>query len=526
MPFFDFHLHPTLKCLFSDDDLAAGLVKLSPWQQLDQHKIPFLLRCCSDFQYILQSQGNLQQLVDSGCNLVCIALHMPEKDILTSDLIRQSSTSSLKAYLQPKKIELLTNGNPYKQLIEDDLGTLTNAAKFGITDKKVKVLNKRADYTSSDLKTIHVLFSVEGCHTLSSLLQHFDAGEVIANLDDLRSKVPVISINLTHMEQSDFCNNAYGMQFLSNDGFRPTGNKIGTGGISILQHCYQHKIMVDIKHMSLGARMHLYQLRGTADFGAINQPIVCTHAGFTGISVKEIPDYIFQQRKFSKGYTLFWQGKPVKYGGNPARPSFNASSINLYDEDILQILRSGGMIGLSMDKRILGYQEYEEQTSERDDFPLESEYVSNQELNFFLGESGRVLVGKAFDDGDKVLGWDEILDGGVVNPQAGDYHLLHFMAHVLHLVTVAEKFDYDPTKAMTQICIGSDFDGLINPIWSCGTILEITAFKNMFARRFVQFASDSHVRLPEGFDSAAFAEKLFFENGRDFVLGRLDAIHA
>ena len=525
MPFFDFHLHPTLKSLFSDNNVATGDKKLSPWVPLDKSKIPFLLKCCTDFPYILESQGNLSQLAASDCNLICVALYIPEKDMLTDKLIQDSSNGPLGGYLQKSKINSIINGNPYQILRTDDWNTLTNATQFGITNKKVKPLKTRNDFNENDSSTIHAVFSVEGCHTLSSQLQNFDVNAIIANLDDLRSKVSLMSINITHMEQSPLCNQAFGMQFLSNDGFKPTGYKISDDGIKVLKHCYENKILIDLKHLSLGSRQHLYELRSTPEFAVINQPIVCTHAGFTGISIKEIPDYIFSLRKFNAGYTVLWQGKPVKYGDSP-RPCFNASSINLYNEDILEILRSGGMIGFSLDKRILGYQEFEQETNGRDDFPLEAEYISNKEETIFLG-TGHVEISKAFADGDdKVMQWDEIEDGGVVDPAVSDYHLKHFMAHVVHVIVVARAGNYDVSAALNQLCIGSDYDGLINPVWMCETANSLEYFKSKFEERFVDFVNDSNVALPNGFDMMAFSKKLFFENGRDFILNRLDVINA
>ncbi len=525
MPFFDFHIHPTLKSLFSENDPNGQFKKHSPWTPLDRSKIPFLLKCCTEFPYILQSQGDLAQLAASDCNLVCVALYMPEKDMLTADLLQQSTKGPLGIYLQQHKIDALLNGNPYQLLRSDDWPTLIDAEQFGITNKKVKPIRKRSDYDENDLSTIHVVFSVEGCHTLSSLIQNFDVDAIISNIDDLRSNVALLSINLTHMEQSPLCNMAYGMQFLSNEGFRPTGFKIEDEGIRVLKHCYENKILIDVKHLSLGSRQHLYDLRRSPEFVDIKQPIVCTHAGFTGISVKEIPDYLFAVRDFSKkGYTVFWQGKPVKYGDSP-RPSFNASSINLYDEDIMEILQSGGMIGLSMDKRILGYQEFERETNGRDDFPLETEYISNKEKTLFLG-TGKVTISKAFSNPEKVMNWDEIDEGGTVNPMMSDYHLKHFMAHVLHVIVLAQKNNYDVMTALNQLCIGSDYDGLINPVWFCETANSLQHCKSEFEDNFVAFAKESKVKLPDNFDVKVFSQKLFFENGRDFVMNRLDVINA
>jgi hypothetical protein len=92
----------------------------------------------------------------------------------------------------------------------------------------------------------------------------------------------------------------------------------------------------------------------------ILQPIICTHAGFAGLAYGDIPDYI-KYSPAGKGPSeqILW-GKPImfEYVGN--RIAFNPSSINLYDEDILQVLQSGGLIGISLDKRILGYAESDE----------------------------------------------------------------------------------------------------------------------------------------------------------------------
>ncbi|HVU95445.1 MAG TPA: hypothetical protein VHE34_09480 [Puia sp.] len=520
MPYFDFHIHPALKCLFSGSDTTPGFTHLSPWVPLDKSKIPFLLRWCTEFPDILQSQGNLAQLVNTDCNLIVVALYMPEHDILKADLIQQSTTGPLQVYLEKGRIDQLLATSPFQLLTTQHLLTLQDPTPFGVTDRHILLIRSGADYQPADTSTIHIVCSVEGCHTLSSRLQQYDPAEIIDNLDLLRTSVSVLSLNLTHMEQSTLCNHAFGMQFLPGDNFRPKGNGISADGIRVLTHCYQQKIMIDIKHMSLAARQQLYHLRASDHLSAINQPVIRTHAGFTGISWKEIPAYLSMQRPFRAGYTQLWQGKPVKYGGNALRPAFNASSINLYDEDIFNILTSGGMIGLSLDKRILGYQQFEEVHTGRNDFPLETEYISNLERSAFFGNDPDVQLGAAFDN-DQVLTWDDIWAGGQVNPALGDYHLRYFMAHILHVIVVARHFAYDDNKALTQLCIGADFDGLINPVWCCSTCTDLPGFKAAFIKAFPAFAKESQVALPSGFDIGKFADGLFYTNGSNFVLQRL-----
>jgi microsomal dipeptidase-like Zn-dependent dipeptidase len=515
MPFFDFHLHPVLKSLFSEKTETTE--KFSPWDKLKESDIPFLLRWCTEFERILQSQSNLSQLVVNDCNLICVAFYIPEQAMIDNDLVLSASKGKLKDYLQENKINAIINGNPYQLLKTDDWVTLTDATAFGVSDRKVKPIFTSNDYDENDSKTIHVVFSVEGCHTLSSKLREFDADTIIQNLDDLRSKVKLLSINLTHLEQSTVCNHAFGIQFVNDDAFKPTLKGIGEIGIQVLKHCYTNKIMIDVKHMSLEARLELYKLRETEDFDNINQPIVCTHAGFTSISVKDIPDYILDY-EWNRGdaFVTIYQGKALKYGYKYARPAFNTSSINLYDDDIIAILQSGGMIGLSLDKRILGFQMVEKNPEK--DFPVEKEFISLAEESLFLPSGPGATIGIAFNEG-LCITWDGIREAGPVN--LGGYHLEHFMSHLLHLITVAKNYGYDINKALQQVCIGSDFDGLINPIDCCDTMDEIYYLQQHFEDEFVSFAKESNVSLPAGFDVKNFSADLFFNNGKNFVFSRL-----
>lgn len=517
MPFFDFHLHPTLKSLFSEQ--TATTQKFSPWERLRKETIPLALRWCSEFEYIIQSQSNLRQLLINDCNLVGIALYIPERRFIDNSLVSQGAQSSLNVYLQDQKIQQLIQCNPYKQLMDDDWITLTNAQQFGVTDLKVKPISKAADYNEADNNTLHVVFTVEGCHVLMDQLGVYNKQTIMNNLDDLCSRVSVLSINLTHIEQSSICNHAFGMQFVDHIDFIPRGNRMSADGKAIARHCYDKGVMLDVKHMSLAARLQLYQLRNNGSLGTNLQPIVATHVGFTGISVQQIPDYILDYKRYSNGrYTMLLQGKPVKYYTKEASPCFNASSINLYDEDIIEILKSGGIIGISLDKRILGYQQYDPKSEHL--YPTEKEYVSYDEEDLFIPTQPGAEIGNAFLNED-CIDWEEVYNGGVVYPKLGEYHLRHFMAHIVHVVTVARAHGYDVNRALKQICIGSDMDGMINPMYYCMTYDDIYYLQQAFENNFQSFAKEVKVKLPAGLDVKSFSQDLFFRNGRDFVMSRL-----
>ena len=42
-----------------------------------------------------------------------------------------------------------------------------------------------------------------------------------------------------------------------------------------------------------------------------------------------------------------------------------------------------------------------------------------------------------------------------------EYHLKHFMEHIVHVVVLAQKHNNYVMTALNQLCIDSDYDGLI-----------------------------------------------------------------
>ncbi len=523
MPYFDFHVHPTLKCMFSEAN-----AKTSPWVDIDVKKIPWVLRWCTEFEYILGTQADLRVLNENKADLVCVAIFVPERGMTNNALILQQAKGTLHPYLNYERLQKINNEvlKPYPDLVNEDLDVLLNAKRFGITDKEVVPLTKGVEFNPDDASKTYVVFSVEGLHSLSPTLDKtkINCDTILNNLDEVRAKLPVISINITHLEQYPFINQAYGIQFVSDEDFRPTGDRISNDGLKIIRHCYENNILIDIKHQSLATRrMFIEKVRTWPEFQNILQPLVCTHAGFTGISYNDIPDYINYQKMDGKNYSYLLWGKPKKYGMLDFMMAFNPSSINLYDEDILAIIQSGGMIGLNMDKRILGYSEADSRTANMDELAFEEEYISNAETDVYLTKH---VVGSKLSDAYCIT-TQQVLQGGVVNPDLSFYHLCHFMQHILHFIKIAQQTG-DVNKALTQICIGSDFDGIINPVWCCPSVPFLNSFKREFLKTFISFAHANKdvVTLPADFDVNKFADQLFFENGKNFVLERLKKIYA
>ncbi|WP_315814411.1 hypothetical protein [Paraflavitalea speifideaquila] len=72
------------------------------------------------------------------------------------------------------------------------------------------------------------------------------------------------------------------------------------------------------------------------------------------------------------------------------------------------------MIGLSLDKRILGYSEASKDPRDAQELVIEIEYISNEEREFYLtGPTTGAKILEAY-----CITHQEILDAGTVNPDA------------------------------------------------------------------------------------------------------------
>jgi microsomal dipeptidase-like Zn-dependent dipeptidase len=137
-----------------------------------------------------------------------------------------------------------------------------------------------------------------------------------------------------------------------------------------------------------------------------------------------------------------------------ANTYFNPWSINMYLEDIEEIVASGGLMGVSLDKRILGCEAV-----------VANEFLSAEET-ILLRNKQRVTDIDVLEDLQAIQAIDFSMAGRSANE-------LHYLANnILYIVRVGQEVMINKDGIETKvgdniwkhICIGSDFDGLIEPI--------------------------------------------------------------
>lgn len=464
---------------------------------------------------IYDSQSNADQLVEGGCNLACVALYPLEEAIAQQSLLQLMAEPG--GYIDKRQIRRISKaieGFTYADLLQDELHSLvTHKINPGEPQKQIKIITSMDQYDPDDEETLHVIITIEGGHALYyGKNQWGDAGKVVQNIGKLKDNLGfrVLYITPTHLSQNAFINHAHGMKIFSKRDFVPMGHGITPLGHEVIKTCLAgsngNRILIDIKHFSLCSRLQYYQTYG------VETPIIASHVGVTGCSYKNMPERTIKKRH-KRGFAKV---KYEKLKGHIEGTFFNPNSINLYDEDIEHLLESGGLIGLSLDHRMLGYTGF----LGIDTLVKESgkEFVSLMEVNLFE-KGSKFTVRNEEIESDREDQEDETFEKLLLSGNIGHrisknihVHTKYLLNNILHILKVGqilrETKGIDPAD---HICIGSDFDGLVNAIDSCTAANKFPQLAQSLESAMHDLGSEL---IP---DAASFVKKLCFTNGYEFL---------
>lgn len=521
MPAFDFHCHPTLKPLF----VKAG-EEPSPWVKLEVNyvvgkvlgnEVKFKINTLVN--ETLDSQSNFSQL-SGNVQLIGLILHAPESHMGKGLLERQMVANGKLDLLNADKLKVIEAGDHYFNWMNKELTFLKNnflpPANLGLPpDAKVKLITIASDFDAQAVNTVHCVLIIEGLHGFFNNPNSPNAmQEFQTNFESFTSANKIFAVNLTHLQPMPFCNHASGMQFLREELFTPNGNSISPEGAAVIDKIYSKNILIDTKHMGVVARTHLYALRSQKNY---TLPVICTHAGLTGIRLSERLNYLRERvRTFSKNKQV-WEVTHLKKLGHVDYAAFNMTSINLYDDDVEQILLSDGLIGISLDQRILGFPT-DHVAYKWNIYPHDTEYISKLETKAFFGIDDPTRY-PANTLAENTLTGDDTL---AQETNTEMIHAYYFMNQVIHILKIGKNIGLSYDKIKTQICIGSDFDGLINAIDCCKNATQFESFKNLL----LEITDKKEFWHNTGFkkrdiNMEDLLKHIFLKNGVDFTLKHL-----
>lgn len=554
--FFDSHLHLTLKNQFSKKGNST-----SPWKAITKNDLKdglsklLELFALGTLDKMFGSQSSPDMLIESGYKVVVMPLFAPDIDLVKALSSKKAFMKLLEKFQHTRFGEVLSHER-YQELlkeknafsiVENDLDLLPENDPFQL-GRKIVFLTAKSQWNEAAANTLYVVCSVEGIHSLRSNLGEKNGTVILEdirkNLKKLQNRnIKVLMANLTHIDgmNSAFCNQAYAMDGMRVSNFdekdlRPIHSGLTDFGKKLVALLEQEEICTDIKHMSPHARFQLYEHRKSL---GIKSSLVSSHSGICGIRFQSesenFSDYIYSSRKEGDCYRVK-VGKPAKYKfNNFPSPGFNATTINLFDEDIKAIYDSDGLLGISLDERVLGYTKAWRlnQDSFSDNVGsitlrglgtkkilTDTDFLSNDEnkaLGLFNAAKGKLLYQCA--DAEELT---DLITGNSTDIAPHQFH--HFLNQILHCVKLGKDFDgvAGVEKMLCKIlCIGSDFDGLIEAIDWCTSCREIDFLKKKFVKEFEKAIIANGLFLPQNWPIDRIADRIFYENGRDFVLSRL-----
>jgi microsomal dipeptidase-like Zn-dependent dipeptidase len=485
--FFDLHTHPSLKSFLTNG-------KINSWGFIDAEIM----------SNGLDSECNFNQMKIGNVKIATVSIHPLERQfceplLLKGVLPRFSPLdgSILKAIVKGKI--------SYYSMLKKELAQLEKDQHF--ENRSFQFVNSFEDIV--DDKT-NIVLSVEGGHSFLDIQSdnHDKVCEdILKNLKEFK-KLPhrLLFITLTHLAHAHLCTHAFGMKMrliFRDKGFYPKGCGLTQGGREFIREAMRsengRRILIDVKHMSLRSRKEFYDLR-RIEFP--DAPIIASHAGISGCSIYKIPIHsvIFRKRFFS--IMKDRQRYKVKYHKLPGllNTYFNPSSINLYDEDIIEIIQSSGIIGISMDKRVLGFGE------------AQKDFYSFEEFNTYYKdfiEKHKLVITKEEIEINKSDEFDEeevtLYDKEPADPK---HQFGYVCNNIVHIVKIGGE------KAWDCICLGSDLDGLIDTIDPIHTIANYHDLEKALTNLLPEFIKEAEIAMP---DIQKVVKKIMYENGYEFL---------
>ncbi|GAB3266304.1 hypothetical protein GCM10027347_34230 [Larkinella harenae] len=549
--YFDFHFHPVFKQFICDFETnypssRAADTLLAPID-LKNPLIDFLEE---EFLHILESQSCFSQLkmgqVTLGvANIAPIERLFAQKEGLFGFILNSRFFTSPVDQTYMEKIR--AGQISYYQLFIRELNLYQTLAKTGtialLSRKNPAPLATDRPYLALALEGAHSLcrtrigqpgkpdtiqvsarnpivddFKAHPALDPAQSLQHLQQALWDSGLD----LMSLVITHLSHIPEQLIATHAFGIKMLKDEAAYPIGDGITPTGKRLIDQAYTLQVnagteakpslkaapvLIDIKHMSLKSRLDFYEYRRSKNY---QLPIIASHMGVTGYSIDEwkaaLNKATMIRLKISNAPVVRVETERKvagEWGKINKTFTYNPWTINLMDEDIEEVLNSNGLIGISLDVRILGWQNALGKGEKE-------EYVSAEEFRFLFPDLSRRLAAEKTDPAESFL-----------IPTKEERHPLAMCFNILHIVSTGLiRTDKDPWQ---HISIGSDFDGLINPLINCRDASKTSALEAALIR-WLPVAEEAYRNengggplLPTDTTLKALVRHILYENGRKFI---------
>ena len=358
----DLHCHPNLKSFNSGHPLP----KYGMWENI-HHNIEskFAKTISEQSAHVLkESQTNLYALAEGNVRIFNVSLYPIERGFLhlrniPKALIGKNKINILQEVITGFDIERIVHLKKYDDYFQDlqDEYAFIEKAQGKSPDGKYEfvLVNNYAELEAALKKknTLIGIVSIEGGHALGTGRETTESLSTEKLLELVTERIsiikkwknPPLTINLAHHFWNQLCGHATSFKAPINSIVNQNKGKnkgITEAGWQVIRQLLSRengkRILIDTKHMSIAARKEYYDF--IANYNFLNPqdiiPIISSHAGVNGIQTME-----GSIRENDLPRKARWQ-------------RFFKWSINLSNEEVRIIHQSKGLIGIMMDRGMLG----------------------------------------------------------------------------------------------------------------------------------------------------------------------------
>lgn len=311
------------------------------------------------------------------------------------------------------------------------------------------------------------VLTIEGTNVFNS---DRDIETIKQNVMEMKSwGEPVFFVTFSHHFYNYLCGHAHSIPSEAggiidqvqgmNSGFTPNGKEIARLLLSVDENLefapskFGRRILIDVKHMSAVARKEYYSefIKPLMARGDVI-PVIASHVAYSGRTT--LDDQIRDMDNETDTFTF------ERFGNR-----FNAWNINLCDEDIMTVFKTGGLIGLNFDQRVLG-------------IPFPDKDNNERHIHYF---------------------WQ------------------NYKAMMKVIIESSIIADEEKEKVIRIFSLGTDFDGYIDPMNKYSTDLDLEQFRSDLIQT-IENDPEKEKFLFGKFTVEQLADRLCFENAYEFVV--------
>ncbi len=390
---------------------------------------------------------------------------------------------------------------------------------------------------------LNILRSIEGTHSLFATTNEYGGTFNNAFFDHVKTQLQTLFpayLTISHMHQNNifsFCNGIKMSKsdqeqwFLPHDrGFKGLNNI----GRRLLRLCNDNDVAIDLKHTSFANRLAIYEFISDNNMEA---PI----ASHCGVAYMTFTDYLVNNKINIKSRRMWpdpltpppgdittWPRSveiELNRSKGPLNLYGNPSQINLFDEDIIAILSMGGLIGISLDQRILGG------TALKNAKRTQIDQISPEDGNFIITDYNRICQKLNINVpplDPMQIGLQNMLEiRGLLQDlfeiqRDVEKHFKYFIQTVLYILKIG--YDNGVPTPWKHVSMGSDFDGLINAVNFCKTAKKYPTLKNKMTTYCLENEHKSSVLKKvkaDGIDMFDLVDHVTFFNSVRFFADRM-----